>query len=125
MKYLDNNINLLKRNCSKTMIEIIKMIKSDTTNTKKDEEPLIEAWCVYKWHYKTIKELQEAFDNDEFGLQTCVVFYPSRVHLWNNFDDTKQLHKNGVEWAKDITYSELKDMLYDGSIGEEGLYDWE
>ena len=91
----------------------------------KKDETLIMAWCVYKWHYKTLEEHNKAFDNDEFGLQTCVVFYPSGVHLWNNFDDTEQLDKKGVEWAKDITYSDFLDMLYDGSIGNEGLYDWE
>tara|TARA_R100000742_G_C4232844_1_gene54049 strand:+ start:265 stop:582 length:318 start_codon:yes stop_codon:yes gene_type:complete len=92
---------------------------------KYTKEPLIEAWCIYKWHYKTFEEHQKAFDNNEFGLQTLVAFYPTRVYLMNNYDDTQQLDKRGIEWDKYISYSELKDMLHNGSIGGEGLYDWE
>ncbi len=98
---------------------------SVTTNTKEDNEPLIESWCIHKWHYKTLEEHQKAFDNNEFGLQTLVAFYPSRVYLMNNYDDTEQLDKKGIEYEKYISYSELKDMLHNGSIGEENLYDWE
>ena len=95
------------------------------TNTKKNEEPLIEAWCIHKWHYKTLKEHQKAFDDNQFGLQTLVAFYPSCVYLMNNYDDTHQLDKRGIKWEKHITYSELKDMLHNGSIEDESLYDWE
>ena len=98
---------------------------SVTTNTKEDNEPLIESWCIHKWHYKTLEEHQKAFDNNEFGLQTLVAFYPTCVYLMNNYDDTQQLDKKGIEYEKYISYSELKDMLHNGSIGGEGLYDWE
>ena len=92
---------------------------------KENEQPSITCYCVYNWHYKTYDELFQAFENDEFGLQTLVSFYPSGIELDNNFDDHTQLEEKGIQWTKQITYKEFADMLYDGSINDDGLYDWE
>ena len=103
---------------------------------QKNEKPINEAWCVYKWHYKTFKEHSDAFDNGEFGLQTCVVFYPSGVHMYNNAENTPKLDKKGIEWHKDITHAEFRTM-YENSVAKgttinddspfdvASLYDWE
>ena len=80
---------------------------------------------MYNWHYKTYDELLQAFEDDEFGLQTLVSFYPSGIWLTNNFDDFTQLEEKGIQWTKQITYKEFEDMLTNGSIANNGLYDWE
>ena len=90
-----------------------------------NEQPFISCYCMYNWHYKTYDELLQAFEDDEFGLQTLVSFYPSGIWLTNNFDDFTQLEEKGIQWTKQITYKEFADMLNDGSITNDGLYDWE
>ena len=92
---------------------------------RKNEQPFISCYCMYNWHYKTYDELLQAFEDDEFGLQTLVSFYPSGIWLTNNFDDFTQLEEKGIQWTKQITYKEFADMLNDGSITNDGLYDWE
>tara|TARA_Y100000992_G_scaffold152170_1_gene101462 strand:- start:2440 stop:2736 length:297 start_codon:yes stop_codon:yes gene_type:complete len=90
-----------------------------------NEQPFISCYCMYNWHYKTYDELLQAFEDDEFGLQTLVSFYPSGIWLTNNFDDFTQLEEKGIQWTKQITYKEFEDMLTNGSIANNGLYDWE
>ena len=92
---------------------------------RKNEQPFISCYCMYNWHYKTYDELLQAFEDDEFGLQTLVSFYPSGIWLTNNFDDFTQLEEKGIQWTKQITYKEFEDMLTNGSIANNGLYDWE
>jgi|9_EtaG_2_1085328.scaffolds.fasta_scaffold41710_3 hypothetical protein len=89
---------------------------------KKNEKPLISGWCLYKWHYDNKDKLWEAFDNDEFGLQTNFTFYPSGVWLWNNADD--DIQNENLVYEKQVTYPEFITMMYNGDI-DGNLYDWE
>jgi len=108
-------------------------------NAINSEIPINEAWCVYKWHYKTFKEHSDAFDNDEFGLQTCIAFYPSGIYMYNNAENTQELDKKGIEWEKYITHAEFRTMYEksdvniakgtttndDSPFDASGLYDWQ
>ena len=91
---------------------------------KKNEKPLISGWCMYRWHYDNSEKLWEAFDKDEFGLQTHFTFYPNGVWLTNNFDDKNKLEKQKVVWQKQVTYSDFINMMYNGDI-DGHLYDCE
>tara|TARA_R100001224_G_scaffold10080_1_gene5180 strand:- start:371 stop:676 length:306 start_codon:yes stop_codon:yes gene_type:complete len=91
---------------------------------KENEQPLISAWCKYKWHYQTHAEHEQAFEDDKFGLSTYITFYPSGVWLTNNFDNKTQLEEKGIQYTKQITYKEFSDLQYDASI-QGNIFDWE
>ena len=91
---------------------------------KENEQPLISAWCKYKWHYQTHDEHEQAFEDDKFGLSTYITFYPSGVWLTNNFDNKTQLEQKGIQYTKQITYEEFADLQYDSSI-QGNIFDWE
>ena len=80
---------------------------------------------VHKWHYENHNKLNEAFNDNKFGFHTLVTFYPSGVWLTNNFHNATELDEKGIEWSKQVSYSDFAEMMCNGNIENQHLYDWD